>query len=102
MAQGLASVAQGHELHPCVLRRGTAPAVAALLQGIHQARDRVFFAAYAPGQRAHGLGGFLEQGMEHGPVGGQQIGDAAPGKFVADMLVGLLPDTRKQVDDVIR
>ncbi len=40
--------------------------------------------------------------MEHGPVGGQQIGDAAAGKFVADMLVGLLPDTGEQVDDVIR
>ena len=61
-----------------------------------------FFAAYAPGQRAHGLGGFLEQGMEHGPVGGQQIGDAAAGKFVADMLVGPFPDTGEQVDDVIR
>jgi len=61
-----------------------------------------FFAAYAPGQRAHGLGGFLEQGMEHGPVGGQQVGDAAAGQLVADILVGLLPDTGKQVDDVIR
>ena len=40
--------------------------------------------------------------MEHGPVGGQQIGDAAPGKFVADMLVGPFPDTGEQVDDVIR
>ena len=102
MAQGLAPVAQGHELYPCVLRRGTPLTVAALLQGIHQARDRVFFATYTPGQRAHGLGGFLEQGMEHGPVGGQQVGDAATGKFVADILVGLLPDTGKQVDDVIR
>ena len=46
--------------------------------------------------------GFLKQGMEHGPVGGQQVGDAATGKFVADMLVGPFPDTGKQVDDVIR
>jgi len=40
--------------------------------------------------------------MEHGPVGGQQIGDAATGKLVTDILIGPFPDTGKQVDDVVR